>query len=197
MKLFRIFLFGIIAFTAVGFSSAAKNREKDISQAYAASVEEESETGATGYSTASAEEWGSALNSAASVADFGAIGDGVFDDSEAIQKAIDSDRPVYFPRGVYAISRPIIITDKSNWSMYAKDATFLYTGREYAFLIRDAQNCRIEIGQIKSVEGGGIEFYSDIAKSWNQYVSLTINTIECKTESIHVEEMKTEYEAAK
>ena len=197
MKLFRIILFGIIAFTAVGFSSAAKNREKDIQQVYAASVEEGLKGGATVYSTAPGEDQGSSLNPVTSVAEFGAIGDGVFDDSEAIQKAIDSDRPVYFPSGVYAISRPIMITDKSNWSMYAQDATFLYTGRDYAFRILGAESCRIEIGQIKSVEGGGIEFCSDSADSWNQHISLTFNAIECKTECIHVEELKTEYEAVK
>ena len=121
-----------------------------------------------------------------SVYDYGVVGDGIFDDTEAIQKAIDSDMPVYFPRGTYAISQPILITEKIYWSMYAQDATFLYTGNDFAFRIISAENCHIEIGQIKAMEGGGIEFFSDSKTNWNQYVSLSFNCIECKTDCIHV-----------
>ena len=188
MKVLRIIELGIIAFFVIGCSVLAINKENDAGRANAATAET-AEEGATIFTAAGTEEQSSALYEIASVVDFGAVGDGVIDDSESIQRAIDSGRPIYFPRGVYAIGRPIIITDKSNWSMYAQDATFLYTGREYAFHILGAQNCRIEIGQIRSMEGGGIEFYSDSVKSWNQYVSLTFNTIECKTDCIHIEVM--------
>lgn len=54
------------------------------------------------------------------VKDFGAVGDGVHDDTTAIQDAIDSlpqanssglygGGKIYFPRGIYAISSPLII----------------------------------------------------------------------------------------
>lgn len=190
MRLFRVIVLGIIAFLAIGCSVLAVNKEKDaghVIAATAATAEESTEVGTSDSSIANRAGWGSALKPVASVADYGAIGDGVIDDTEAIQKAINSDRPIYFPSGVYAISRPIVITNKENWSMYAQDASFLYTGKEYAFRILSAQNCRLEIGHIKSIEGGGIEFYSDSTKSWNQYISLTFNFIESKTDCIHVE----------
>ena len=43
----------------------------------------------------------------ASVRSFGAKGDGVSDDTAAIQKAIDSRRVVYLPLGLYAINDTI------------------------------------------------------------------------------------------
>lgn len=62
---------------------------------------------------------------------FGAVGDGKTDDSAAIQKAIDSSRDVFVPKGVYLLSRTIqlkkdtrlfgvarhlcIFTDDPNW----------------------------------------------------------------------------------
>jgi hypothetical protein len=53
---------------------------------------------------------------------FGATGDGVTDDYEAIQRAIDAviqnkllPRDLYFPKGIYKISRPLFA---SNWNGY-------------------------------------------------------------------------------
>jgi hypothetical protein len=42
-----------------------------------------------------------------SVKDFGAVGDGVTDDAVAIQDAINSDKPIYFPAGIYLCSNQI------------------------------------------------------------------------------------------
>lgn len=43
-----------------------------------------------------------------SVKDFGATGDGVTDDTAAVQKAVDASNNVYFPPGTYCISETII-----------------------------------------------------------------------------------------
>lgn len=43
----------------------------------------------------------------ASVRDFGAVGDGVTDDTAAVQKAIDSQRVVYLPQGFYMVQDTI------------------------------------------------------------------------------------------
>ena len=43
----------------------------------------------------------------ANVLDYGAIGDGVVDDSDAIQLVFDTGLPVYFPKGLYLVSKQI------------------------------------------------------------------------------------------
>jgi len=47
------------------------------------------------------------LRETVSVMDFGAIGDGVTDDTVAIQNAVDAAKEVFFPPGVYVTSSPI------------------------------------------------------------------------------------------
>lgn len=118
---------------------------------------------------------------------FGAKGNGVTDDTDAIQAALDADGSVYFSRGEYVISRPIVITNKAHWSMSARDAVFRYSGEGYAIRILNARQCRIEVGYVSAPNGGGIEFYSDSKDSWSQYVELRFDFIVAKTDCIHVE----------
>lgn len=118
---------------------------------------------------------------------FGAVGNGWADDTEAIQRAIDSSLAVYFPRGEYVINNSLIIDNKKFWNLYAQDATIIYKGFDYAFRILNVMQSNIKIGYIIAENGGGIEFYSDSRESWNQYVVLDFNCIGAKTDCIHVE----------
>lgn len=118
---------------------------------------------------------------------YGAKADGVTDDTDAIQQAINSGKSVYLSSGTYIISQPLVIDGKHFWSFYGGDATIRYAGEGYAIRVLMVENCRIEVGRIISPNGGGVEFYSESADSWSQYVALSFNWIECKTDCIHVE----------
>lgn len=120
---------------------------------------------------------------------YGAKGDGVTDDTEAIQQAINSGKAVYLSAGTYFISEPLVIDGKHYWNFHGGDATIRYNGNDYAIRLLMVENCRIEVGRIISPNGGGIEFYSDSAESWSQYVFLSFNWIECETDCIHVEDL--------
>ena len=60
------------------------------------------------------------------VKDFGAIGDGVNDDTEAIQEAINTGKNVLIPEGVFLISRNLTISDVS-WKRVIKGVGDEYT----------------------------------------------------------------------
>lgn len=64
----------------------------------------------------------------ASVKDFGAIGNGIADDTAAIQAAMTAENAVYFPPGTYLVSSPITL--KSNNMIFGAGASSVisYTG---------------------------------------------------------------------
>lgn len=49
-----------------------------------------------------------------SLKDFAAVGDGVNDDTDALQAALNSNRVVFAPRGLYRITRPLVIDPVRN-----------------------------------------------------------------------------------
>lgn len=69
-----------------------------------------SETGAVG-STVSASEQNRVINVKT---DFGAKGDGVTDDTAAINAALATNKSVYFPLGVYQISSDLVFSAQNN-----------------------------------------------------------------------------------
>jgi hypothetical protein len=50
------------------------------------------------------------LRETVSVKDFGAVGDGVTDDTAAIQDALNTGKTVYAPAGTYLVSKPLYVT---------------------------------------------------------------------------------------
>ena len=114
---------------------------------------------AFGLRCAQAEANPAATGSVAEVHQFGAVGDGIHDDSVAIQKAVNSGRPVYLPsyyNGLaqrYRIARPINCTNRRGPTLFYGDqagefdrhgphgsSVILQTGAQPAFDIAGSQD---------------------------------------------------------
>lgn len=86
------------------------------------------------------------------VKNFGAVGDGVTDDTEAIQYALDNYDAIYFPEGEYLCNSPIEIK-KSNTIIRGDNATLKYQGNDY-FMNVNTQITRFKIEDF-NIEGNG------------------------------------------
>lgn len=58
-----------------------------------------------------------------SVMDYGAVGDGVTDDTTAVQAAVDAGSVVYFPPGVYAMAGHVAVTNPTRIVAWPRTAT--------------------------------------------------------------------------
>jgi len=64
------------------------------------------------------------LRESVSVKDFGAVGDGVTDDTAAIQAALDTGKPTFIPHGKYKITSELTWSDGSY--LFGQDAAFFH-----------------------------------------------------------------------
>lgn len=112
---------GSAAFTDSGaYATAAQGATADTALQ---SAHVNSATFSVSGSSATSRTLQSKLSDTISVKDFGATGDGVTDDTTAIQSAMNTKRSVFFPTGTYSISDPIyykgagqIITGDGPWT---------------------------------------------------------------------------------
>ncbi len=99
----------------------------------------------------------SKLEQYVSVKDFGAVGDGVTDDTAAIQAAIDTQRGVYFPRGTYLCTGTLTLT---------YNAGRLFGEDQYNTIIQGSPDSNYPILQI-GMAGG----------TWGQYGNVSIDNL--------------------
>ena len=102
---------------------------------------------------------------------FGAKADGVTDDSQAIQDAIDSGDFVIFPEGEYYIDSTILIR-KTYWNMDASNAHIIYGGSGYAVDISQSWNLNLRFGVISAANGGCIYLHSSDNTNYVQYINI-------------------------
>lgn len=94
------------------------------------------------------------LRETVSVKDFGAVGDGVTDDTAAISSAIDAGNTIIFPAGTYIVASAssIVKTGLNNKRLIGNNAVLKKTGSKGIFYFKQCTNILIE----------GLEFNGDV-----------------------------------
>lgn len=124
---------------------------------------------------------------------FGAYGDGIHADTDAIQKAINSGYPVkmtkdYLIMPIYIGNQDPSITRgwKENISIDASSAKFTYTGGNSAFVLAGIQGADIKFGRIDATSGSCIEMWSTNGNVRIAYLTLTFNQLNAGEKAIYI-----------
>ena len=112
---------------------------------------------------------------------FGAIGDGVADDTEAIQSAIDSGSPVTLQHKTYYIGKPLYMKN-SNIAFNAENATIEYGGTDYAIIFTNVHYKTVRFGDINAPNGGCVLFLSENGSNCVSYIDLYFSRLTANAE---------------
>ena len=112
---------------------------------------------------------------------FGAIGDGVADDADAIQSAIDSGSPVTLQHKTYYIGKPIYMKH-TNIAFNAENANIVYGGTDYAVILTDVHYKTIRFGDIDAPNGGCIKLLSENGSKCVSYIDLYFSRLTANAE---------------
>lgn len=91
---------------------------------------------------------------------YGAKADNTTDDTQAIQDAVDSGKPVFFPAGTYRMDTQVYINAKKDFTLDASNATINYTGATYAFKFQRVQLSNFRFGTVNAPNGGCLHLYT-------------------------------------
>lgn len=117
---------------------------------------------------------------------YGAKGDGVTDDSAAINAAIASGYTVVFLHKEYLINAPIELDGefRTRYAFDASRATINYTGYDYAVKISKMRYSTLSFGSINAPNGGGIKIYAgEIASDRCQYLDIYFRVISANADN--------------
>jgi len=116
------------------------------------------------------------LSDLLSIKDFGAVGDGVADDTPAFQSALASGRDIYFPDGTYRV----VLTAGANFTPSANTALIADDPHQAVLAFESATSSYKSIFNVTndgfSIKGLGSTF-SGVASDSTQFISLTANDL--------------------
>lgn len=92
--------------------------------------------------------------------DFGAVGDGLTDDSVAIQACVNDGRAIYFLNSTYLCNSAITLSTSSNINWFGNQATIKYSGSQLEYFIKITQTSPINV----NIDGVNIDGGSSVNK---------------------------------
>lgn len=107
------------------------------------------------------------LRETVSVKDFGAVGNGVTDDTAAIQAAIDAGKNLFFPAGTYIVSSTITATSYNNATVSGNATIKAKDASDFSYLIDFTGTTNVSIVGMtfdanKSARGSAVNILSTI-----------------------------------
>lgn len=114
---------------------------------------------------------------------FGAVGDGVTDDTNAVQDCLNNSNKFKVLVGNYKITNSLIITG-NGIKILGTNSRINYNGIGSAIIITKLRDSVIELGFITS-QGNGIEIKSTSDNEWSQYTDIHFRFIDCVKKAIY------------
>lgn len=114
---------------------------------------------------------------------FGAVGDGVTDDTNAVQECLNNSNKFKILVGNYKITNSIIITG-NDIKVLGTNSRINYNGTDSAIIISSLNDSVLELGLIYS-QGNGIEIKSTSDNEWSQYTDIHFRLIDCVEKAIY------------
>lgn len=103
-----------------------------------------------------------------SVTSFGAVGDGVHDDTDAIELALNTSKALYFPAGTYLISKTLTIYEPHFYGAGSRTTTIKMAEGVSAPILR--------IGGVATLDGLGFSFTDSVIDCGaHKYVAIVLN----------------------
>lgn len=103
-----------------------------------------------------------------SVTSFGAVGDGVHDDTDAIKLALNTSKALYFPAGTYLISETLSIYEPHFYGAGSRTTTIKMAAGVSAPILR--------IGGVATLDGLGFSFTDSVIDCGaHKYVAIVLN----------------------
>lgn len=113
---------------------------------------------------------------------YGAVGDGVTDDTQAIQDAFDTGKPVVAVN-TYKTSSPVTLSGSNRGINFAA-AKIIYSGADAAIEIKALRDSSIKFGYIEALSGNGIHFTGRVVADYSQYVNIYFHSIKANNACI-------------
>ena len=108
------------------------------------------------------------ITSIPSVTSFGAVGDGVHDDTDAIKLALNTSKALYFPAGTYLISETLIIYEPHFYGAGSRTTTIKMAAGVSEPILR--------IGGVATLDGLGFSFTDSVIDCGaHKYVAIVLN----------------------